>query len=602
LQLTLLLQKQDVGARQDDATPHNDQVGALVRVMAITDLSSFRRVAVVNAIVRSPSIRIAAIAAIHAAALVAIYLTEYGPFAVTLALLTWGFLNFFWLIALRRPAMAAALSLAMIVSMIVLSQFKFSILEMTLSFFDMLIVDADTIAFLLTIFPDLRTAVAVAAIVAVPLFVLIWRLDPFRLRMRASTFGAVLSLAAMAGLASMVPEEPWEPFSGVNHISNFARSGVLSVSELMSHGWLEADAAVADRLKLPSGETCHPAGKPPHIIMVLDESSFDITAAPGIEVPPGYGDHFRSFDGKARSFIVEATGGPTWYSEYNVLTGLSARSYGRFMFNVTRIAAGRVQRGLPQALRRCGYKTFSLYPAYGAFLSARRFQTTTGVEHFIDLNEMGATIDMQPDRFYFDQASRVIERERSGTPLFIFVYVAANHFPWTSVFRPDLTPDWKDLGNAPQVDEYIRRQSMSARDYSDFLARLARDFPQESFLLVRFGDHQPAISARILEPLLDSVTVARRIMLNDPRYFTTYYAIDAVNFRPVDVSSARDRIEAPYLPLVVQEAAGLPLDPTFAEQKKVFERCNGLFYRCNGGAEARRFNRLLIDAGLIKGL
>jgi hypothetical protein len=570
--------------------------------MAITDFSAFRLVAVVSAITGCRSIQIAATVAIHGAALAAIYLTEYGLFAVTLALLAWAFLNFFWLIVLRRPAMAAALSLVMFESVIVLSQFKFNILEMTLSFFDMLMVDVDTIAFLLTIFPDLRTAMVVAAIVAIPLFILVWRLDPFRLLRRTSTFGAVLSLAAIVGLASMVPEEPWEPFSGVNHISNFARSGVLSVSELLNHGWLEADAAVADRLKMSLGETCHPAGKPPHILMVLDESSFDITAAPGIKVPPGYGDHFRSFDGKTRSFIVEATGGPTWYSEYNVLTGLSARSYGRFMFNVTRIAAGRVQRGLPQALRRCGYKTFSLYPAYGAFLGARRFQTTTGVEHFTDLKEMGATSDMQPDRFYFDQAARVIERERSGTPLFIFVYVAANHFPWTSAFRPDLTPDWKDLGNAPQVDEYIRRQSMSARDYSDFLARLARDFPQESFLLVRFGDHQPAISAKILEPLLDSAALARRIMLSDPRYFTTYYAIDTVNFTPVDMSSARERIEAPYLPLVAQEAAGLPLDPTFAEQKKIFERCNGLFYRCNGGAEARRFNRLLIDAGLIKGL
>ena len=272
------------------------------------------------------------------------------------------------------------------------------------------------------------------------------------------------------------------------------------------------------------------------------------------------------------------------------------------MFHLTRIAAGRVERGLPQSLRRCGYKTFSLYPAYGAFLSARRFQTGTGVDTFIDLKEMGATTDMQPDRFYFDQALDVIRRERTGTPLFIFAYVAANHFPWTSTFRPDLTPDWKDLGNAPEVDEYIRRQGMSARDYSDFLARLARDFPRESFLLVRFGDHQPAISAKILEPGLDSSALARRIIRHDARYFTTYYAIDAVNFTPADVSSARQRIEAAYLPLVVQEAAGLPLGPTFAEQKKIFERCDGMFYRCRNGAEARRFNRLLIDAGLIKGL
>jgi len=27
-----------------------------------------------------------------------------------------------------------------------------------------------------------------------------------------------------------------------------------------------------------------------------------------------------------------------------------------------------------------------------------------------------------------------------------------------------------------------------------------------------------------------------------------------------------------------------------------------MFYRCHGGAEARRFNQLLINAGLIKGL
>jgi hypothetical protein len=88
----------------------------------------------------------------------------------------------------------------------------------------------------------------------------------------------------------------------------------------------------------------------------------------------------------------------------------------------------------------------------------------------------------------------------------------------------------------------------------------------------------------------------------DQRYFTTYNAIDALNFVPANLSSALDELEAPYLPLVVQEAAGVPLDPTFSEQKRVLERCHGLFYRCAGGVEARRFNRLLMEAGLINGL
>ena len=87
--------------------------------------------------------------------------------------------------------------------------------------------------------------------------------------------------------------------------------------------------------------------KPPHIIMVFDEFSIDIRVLPGTKVPPDYERHFVSFDGKARSFVVEGIGGPSWFTEYNVLTGLSVRSYGRFGDFVTRIAAGRVERGLP---------------------------------------------------------------------------------------------------------------------------------------------------------------------------------------------------------------------------------------------------------------
>jgi phosphoglycerol transferase MdoB-like AlkP superfamily enzyme len=231
-----------------------------------------------------------------------------------------------------------------------------------------------------------------------------------------------------------------------------------------------------------------PLRKLPHIILLHDESSFDITAAPGIAVPSSYRRHFRSFDGNARKLVVE--GGPSWFTEYNVLTGLSARSYGRFATSVTRIAAGRVSRGLPHSLRRCGYKTFSLYPFYGAFLRSRAFQTTAGIAHYLDMLDLG-TRDFEADRFYFDQAIQIIKRERGNGPLFLYVYTVANHFPWDTRLRPELTPGWRDLGNAPDVDEYIRRQGMTARDYSRLLERLGQEFPTELFLIVRYGDHQP---------------------------------------------------------------------------------------------------------------
>jgi hypothetical protein len=318
-------------------------------------------------------------------------------------------------------------------------------------------------------------------------------------------------------------------------------------------------------------------------------------------VPADYGKHFRSFDGKTRALLAEGAGGPTWFTEYNVLTGLSSRSYGRFADSVTRFAAGRVERGLPRALARCGYRTYSLYPWYGNFLGARDFQTSAGIQNFFDAKFLG-TLDSEPDSFYFDAARRLIERDRDKGPMFVLVYMMANHFPWHVRYRPQLTPEWRDLGNHPEVDEYLRRQHMSEVDYRQFRARLEREFKGEPFLIVRFGDHQPLFAKHMIDPKAEGAVLGKRLSEYDPRYFTTYYAIDALNFRPANLSSAINNLDAPYLPLVVLEAAGVPLDATFLEQKKIFQRCSGLFYQCAAGNEARRFNRLLIDAGLIKNL
>lgn len=527
--------------------------------------------------------------------------TEARPVEIAAFLLAWGILNFCWLALTRRPAVAGVLSLVMMTILVLLSQLKYHVLMMTASFVDLMIIDTDTVSFLFTIFPALRLIVTLCALVLIPLVIVAWRFDPFRVyrwKAAAALFGC---LAGLTALEVHLPLQPFEAFYGGNQVSQFARSGVDAISELLTHGMMEADASTTDHL-LPLGESsCRPQQPPPHIILIHDESSFDIRTAPSVRVPAGYGAHFKSFDGKERNFLVEGNGGPSWFTEYNVLEGLSARSFGRFSYFVTRIAAGRVERGLPAALRRCGYRTFSLYPALGAFMSARSYQTTTGVQHFYDQHDLGAK-EIEPDSFFFNAATKMIGREHEHSPMFVFVYLAANHFPWDFRYRPDLMPQWQDLGNVRPVDEYLRRQALSAQNYADFKAQLKWQFPNDSFLLVRFGDHQPEFAAHALDPGLDDEAIEKRLMAWDQRYFTTYYAIDAINFKPVDVSSALDTLEGPYLPIVVQEAAGLPLDPSFAEQKKILIRCNGLFYGCANGTEASRFNRMLIDAGLIKNL
>ena len=180
----------------------------------------------------------------------------------------------------------------------------------------------------------------------------------------------------------------------------------------------------------------------------------------------------------------------------------------------------------------------------------------------------------------------------------MFVYLTAIISWWTSIV--DLKPGAGRRRATPEIDE-LSAARITAPRLSRFTERLKRDYPDESFLVLRFGDHQPAISQKMLEPEIDQKLLAKRMMSLDPRYYSTYYAIDGINYSPANLSSALETLDAAYLPLVLQEAAGLPLDPSFAEQKSIMLRCKGTFYACKKGTEARRFNRLLIDAGMIKG-
>src|SRR5208282_3371638 len=153
------------------------------------------------------------------------------------------------------------------------------VLMMTANFVDLMIVDTDTVTFLFTIYPALRWIVALSVIAVVPIVMLAWRSDPFRVRRLTATTLALACVAGLTALEIQVPLLPFQAFYGGNQVSSFARSGVDAISELMMHGLMESDPVSADRLQPAEDLTCRPAKKPPHIILIHDESSFDIRMA-----------------------------------------------------------------------------------------------------------------------------------------------------------------------------------------------------------------------------------------------------------------------------------------------------------------------------------
>src|SRR6478609_3633715 len=205
--------------------------------------------------------RLLAVAMPHLAALVIMLRTETDFGSRTGFLLSWGILNFLFIALLRRPALSGALSLTLVVVLVLLSQLKHSVVQMTANFVDLMVIDRDTAAFLFTIFPNLRWSVILAALVTIPLMYALWWLDPFRVRRLPALAGALACLAALVGYSLTWPDEAWRGYYDDGYLSKFARSGVIAVSDFINYGFMESDAVAAERLKVPLLDSCHPTGR-----------------------------------------------------------------------------------------------------------------------------------------------------------------------------------------------------------------------------------------------------------------------------------------------------------------------------------------------------
>src|SRR5204863_2215703 len=177
----------------------------------------------------------------HLAALVIMLRTETDFGSRTGFLLSWGILNFFFIILLRRPALSGALSLTLVVTLVLLSRLKHDVVQMTANFVDLMVIDRDTAAFLFTIFPSLRWNVIAAALVTLPLMYALWWLDPFRIRRLPAAAGMLACFAALVGYSFALPEDAWRSYYDDGYLSKFARSGITAVSDFATYGFMESD-------------------------------------------------------------------------------------------------------------------------------------------------------------------------------------------------------------------------------------------------------------------------------------------------------------------------------------------------------------------------
>ncbi len=515
--------------------------------------------------------------------------------------------GFFFLVS-RRFHASLVLGIVTLLILAVFSRVKYDITTVSISVFDLALLDPGAILFALRQEQFFWQKIISAIFLGGSALVLWaeWTMSTGWLKRVALFLAGLVAFFGLAFAQDKVERSLLAMNGEIGQISYFAKSlthlpAFLQSSGFLSHGPLDDPLLPASGAAF--GQTqCSVAQRPPHIIVISDESSMDTTVQPAIEPDEVLAPFFASFDGKKRSMLSESYGGSTWLAETSILTGLSTRAFGPFVPLVPRIIGdGHVRYNLPSWLKECGYATQSLYPSDGRFAGAAIMHHSFGVDRFDDQTTMAITEERQRDRFYYERVVTALEKDRSK-PLFSFIWTTSNHFAWNFAFAPEVKIDGISPSPSPSIAEYRRRQRISQIDFRWLTDTLKQRFPQERFIILRYGDHQPYMGMKMVAPELDKEEAQRRIAAREQRFYTTYYAFDLVNMQAVTEPSRYTTLAVPYLSGELLSLAGVPLNPPLAYQRLMLERCKGQFADCENGVEMDRFNAWLMREGYVSGI
>jgi phosphoglycerol transferase MdoB-like AlkP superfamily enzyme len=500
-----------------------------------------------------------------------------------------------------RILVASVLVNALVGIVAIVAWAKHQAMDMALHAYDVIfyLSSWSTIGFL---WRDFRTHVIalLAALVATAIAAVIaHRFDTKPVRRRTALV-AVALLAVVSTIAAATKGQRfhlqfyWDGY----HISSFYSSWAETVEALWRGQLIEAaGTASGASFAVPTG--CDGAINPPHIVLIHEESVVPPANFPTLRYAHGLDRMFASHDGKTHPLRVETYGGASWLTEFSVLTGLSTRSFGGMQQFVQPLMADKLHDTLPQALGRCGYRNVVFYPLERNFVSNEKFYASVGLREMFDAKDQRAPSDTERDRFYFANALDEIARhlQRSRQPLFTMIFTMATHSPYDWAYMPEVNVPGGAPGTDAEMNEYLRRLAMAQMDYDDLRRDLARRFPGERFLIVHYGDHHP-VATRTLLGLSNKLEAEDILLPLESPGFITYYAVDGINYQPPPLPDV-ETLDVPYLPLVILNAARLPLSDSFQERQRILSACNGRYFTCKPRDTILAFHRRLIDSGLV---
>lgn len=499
-----------------------------------------------------------------------------------------------------RLLVAAILVPAMIAIVVQAAAFKRQAMDMIVHAYDIFfyLFSWSTVAFLWEHyrFPLFMLVLALAA--AVFATMLAYRVDPTRVPRRYA--GVALALLAILTpyAAEVKGERRHTQFYWSDLVISSFYSSWAETAETLWRGTLIEAAAHAKGPAFAVPGSCETTGKPPHILLIHQESLVPPSLVPGVSYDKRLDPFFNSGDGKLHKMRVETYGGASWLTEFSILAGVSTYSFGGMRPFVQALMAGKVRDTMPEALARCGYRNVVFYPMLKNFVSNGKFYNAVGMPEIFDMKDQGVG-HTERDRVYYGNAMKLMDEhfKSSDQPLFTFLLTFAAHQPYTNTFAPEEDVPGGGAGTDPEMHEFLRRVWMAKVDYEWLKRELHQRFPDEKFLIMQYGDHHPIATRSYFGNQKARAAEDVRLSKDSPA-FLTYYTSEGINYTPPPLP-ALDVLDVPYLGGLVLEQARLPLSDSYVERKRLRAVCDGRYYGCSKEGAILSFHRRLIDSGLL---
>lgn len=322
---------------------------------------------------------------------------------------------------------------------------------------------------------------------------------------------------------------------------------------------------------------------PADIVVFLQESQFNPQSVTGCPASLCAVDVFGASAGTTDfgEMRVHTRGGGTWLSEFALATGLPHDVYGLAgTFAPFNLAPG-VNRSLVRSLKAAGYRTIAVYPVGGGMMNARAAYRGYGFDEFYDARDLGLPGHyFTPDREVHEAAVKVLQSARTGgKPVFLLALTIFNHSEHGIKMErvpADLVGAARGVFGRPVEADNLADYVWRSREFSAAYAstRAAVLDSARPAVLAWFGDHQPSFMSA---PELRG-TVRSGAGRGIPSGFITWYNV-ATNVGAPFRSRAQP-LDIAFLPGLLAQRAGAPLDEWLRANVLARERCQGLLVEC----------------------